>query len=447
MSDLNNQDAEGIDVDLNEMDNLDDFMNLEDFASLENLEELDDLNDIPDLEGMEPEAAPDVGLDALDGFDDPEEGDMFNITLPDEEEGNNEEDVDSMLEGLLDDLDTKGSLEEEAVPDESVDDMGDLLHMLGGSDSDSEEDTAEPEKAEDSKEDAEEEDLLSLVENSDMDQLTAEEPEEEEKEKKPGLMKRLFGNIVTDEIAEAERAAMEAEKEAAGQKEQEAAIKKEEAAAAKAAKAEEKAAAKAAKAEAKKAKKAQKAEAKAAKKAEREAEAAEELQVTGKLNKVGVSIIVVLTVIFLAGEISGTQIFSYRSTVNAAKDYLKAKKYTQAYEEILGTNMKKKDQETYDKIVTVMKVQRSLNAYESYMNMGYTPDALNSLLVGMRRYDENIEKARGLEVDQDLDSCREEILTILYDEFGLSEKAAYDILALEKEEYTERVVELGTDNK
>ena len=47
-----------------------------------------------------------------------------------------------------------------------------------------------------------------------------------------------------------------------------------------------------------------------------------------------------------------------------------------------------------------MKVQRSLNSYENYDNMKYYPDALNALLVGLKKYDENIETARNLEIEK-----------------------------------------------
>ena len=253
---------------------------------------------------------------------------------------------------------------------------------------------------------------------------------------------------MTDEIANAEIAQREKDKEEEAAKQEAAEAAKEEKKAAKAEKAEEKAEAKKAKAEEKELKKAAKAEEKAQKTAEKEAQTAEEaaqeeLEVTGKLNKVGVSIVVILAAMFLATEISGTEIFSYNSTMKQAESFFEAGKYTDAYREILGTNMKNKDQETYDKIVTVMKVQRSLNSYENYDNMKYYPDALNALLVGLRKYDENIETARNLEIEKDVDGCKEKILTLLDEEYGLSEDQAIGILSLKKDAYTDRVVELG----
>lgn len=291
-------------------------------------------------------------------------------------------------------------------------------------------------------------DMQALLEGLGGSDIPEELSEVQEVTKKPGLLKRLFGNVVTDEIAEAELAERAKEQEEEAAKKEAAEAAKEEKKAAKAAKAEEKAEAKKAKAEEKELKKAAKEEEKAAKKAEKEAKKAEEdaeaeLEVTGKLNKVGVSIVVILAAMFLAAEISGTKIFSYRSTIKEATSFFDAGKYTDAYQEILGTDMKKSDQETYDKIVTVMKVQRALNSYENYDNMKYYPDALNALLVGLKKYDENLDTAKSLEVEEDLDSCRDKIVTLLDEEYGLSESQARELLVLDKTSYTDKVVAIA----
>lgn len=291
-------------------------------------------------------------------------------------------------------------------------------------------------------------DMQALLEGLGGSDIPEELSEVQEVTKKPGLLKRLFGNVVTDEIAEAELAERAREQEEEAAKKEAAEAAKEEKKAAKAAKAEEKAEAKKAKAEEKELKKAAKAEEKAAKKAEKEAKKAEEdaeaeLEVTGKLNKVGVSIVVILAAMFLAAEISGTKIFSYRSTIKEATSFFDAGKYTDAYQEILGTDMKKSDQETYDKIVTVMKVQRALNSYENYDNMKYYPDALNALLVGLKKYDENLDTAKNLEIEDDLDSCRDKIVTLLDEEYGLSEPQARELLVLDKTAYTDKVVAIA----
>lgn len=433
------------------------------------------LDDLPDLSEIE-----DLGM-----FSDSEEqSNTPAVEVPESTSG--EESLDDMVGDFLDDLDASAGTAAQEVQSENA-----VADSVGTG-----EESGQPDHSEILKDFGSEPDQSSDIENTEpeavqkpvleeepdeeafgLDDILALEPEEEENnpsddmqalledlseenipvlpedvqgdvEKKPGLLKRLFGNIVTDEIAEAELAQREKDKEEEAARQEAAEAAKEEKKAAKAAKAEEKAEAKKAKAEEKELKKAAKAEEKAQKKAEKEAKKAEEaaqeeLEVTGKLNKVGVSIVVILAAMFLATEISGTEIFSYKSTMKQAVSAFDDERYTDAYREILGTDLKKKDQETYDKIITVMKVQRSLNSYENYDNMKYYPDALNALLVGLKKYDENIETARNLEIEKDVDNCKDKILTLLDEEYGLSEAQAREILSLKKDAYTDRVVELG----
>jgi len=266
----------------------------------------------------------------------------------------------------------------------------------------------------------------------------------EEKAKKPGFFKRVFGNVVTDEIAEAERKAKEDEEERAKEKvEQEAKAKAE-----KEAKKAEKAEAKEAKKAEKAAKKAEKAEEKAAKKAEKaakkaEEKAAEEQEVVGKLNKAGVIIVAVFAAILLAGVVLGTDIFSYRLVKSEAERYFELQRYSDAYKEAIGSRLEEKEPDMYEKIVIVMKVQQALDKYSNYSNMKYYPDALNALLEGLKKYDENIDTARDIGVDGDLKVCRNKILSVLKDEFGLSEAQADAILSLEGEKYTAKVVSVA----
>ena len=330
--------------------------------------------------------------------------------------------IDSMLDGLLDSLDINGSLDgEEAPPGSASEEAGDgldgMLDSLG---------------------------IQGAAAASAVSGETAadtQQEETEEEEKKPGFFKRVFGNVVTDEIAEAERKAKEEEEQQAVLKAEEEAKAKEEKEAKKAAAAEAKEAKKAAKA----AKKAEKAEQKAAKKAEKQAKkeeekAAEEQEVVGKLNKAGVIIVVAGSALLLAGVILGTNIFGYSSSKSEAERYFTLQKYSDAYNEARGTKMQDKDPELYDKILTVMKVQQSLDSYSSYAVMKYYPDALDALLRGLQKYDENIDMALDLEIEGDMKVCKNRILSILKDEFSLSEQEAYSILSLDDEAYTKKVV-------
>ena len=334
--------------------------------------------------------------------------------------------LNMMLDGLLDDLDMTGSLQQEtASKDELVEDQdaeaADIFDMLG---------------ADSESQDVSIDDLLDIA-------APEEYPEEEPTDQK-GLFQRVFGNVINDEIAEEERKAQEEEEQKAAEKAELAEQKKAEKEQAKEAKKAEKEAKKAAKAEEKAAKKAEKEAEKAEQKAQQEEEAeAEKYEVTGKLNKVGVAIIAILTVTFLVVEIAGTNIHGYSSSKKQAMKYFEMGKYEQAYQEVLGTKVKEKDPDTYNKIRTVMQVQRALDSYQNYDAMNYYPDALNALIRGLQRYDANLETAKQLEIEDEVDGCKEQIVSLLQSEYGVSESQARELLSLDKAEYTSKVVEIA----
>lgn len=401
---------------------------------------LDDALDDLSLDALsEGDGAQDDSGMALDGVDMSEDGLLGNFDIDLDAFGGEEAQTDAaedsglgnMLDGILDNLDMGGTADGSSSQGEgqSQDSMEDLLGLddsLFGGDGES----------------APMEEDLSL---DMLDESSMVPPEMPQEEKKPGFFKRVFGNVVTDEIAEQEReAAKKAEEDAEKQAEEDAKAKEEK----DALKAEKKAAKEAKAAEKKKQKEAQKAEkakAKAEKKAKEEEEAAAELEVIGKLNKVGVCIIVIATVVFLTVEIAGTNAFGYISTKKEAVRYFEMGKYTDAYKLAVGTKMAEKDSEEYEKIKTVMKIQQCLNAYQNYDRMKYYPEALDALLRGVKRYDANIEKATQLEVEKDMMSCRTQIISLLQTEFNMTEAKAYSLLALDREAYQNEVVKIGVE--
>lgn len=386
-----------------------------------------------------------------DGADEEQpDNDIMSLTedgTADDESGS----IDDMLGGLLDDFDKNGSIGDEseeqskensgsdAGDGQKADDLSDLLGML------SDDSTSDDVISLDSVSNEEIPDIseipdIPMQEEEDISNILPQNEEKEDDGEKQSIFKKVFGNVVTDEIAEAEK--KQEEEEAA--KKEEAEKVKEEKAAEKAKQKEEKEKLKAEKAEAKAAAKAKKAEEKAAKKAEKQAQKEAEREaaaneVVGKLNKVGVSIVAVFGVIILAGIIIGTNSFGSGLDKKKATNYFEMHRYSQAYESAVGTNMKEKNPEQYKKIVTVMKVQHALDSYQNYENVKKYPEALDALLMGLKKYDANKKTAYDLEIENDLASVYDKILDILSDEFGLSKSQAYDILSLGSSEYTSKV--------
>ncbi len=246
---------------------------------------------------------------------------------------------------------------------------------------------------------------------------------DENKEKKT-LSQILFGEPDAEEIEEEEK--LKAKK----------AAKKEE----KAKKKEENQEKKAEKLELKKSsdekKKSEKLEKKKAKAEAYEEEAKIEAAENGKpVSKVVTAIIFAAFAILAVIVIFGTNIFNYKRVIKRAADYFDRQRYRLAYDEVAGVEVKDKDQDLKDRIYTVMYVQRLYESYENNMKLNRPDKALDSLIRGLEKYDEHYEEAVELEIVDDINLCRSNILAALSTTFGISEDTAYQIMDYEGQEY------------
>lgn len=145
--------------------------------------------------------------------------------------------------------------------------------------------------------------------------------------------------------------------------------------------------------------------------------------------------------------ILGTDAYSYTLNIKNARTNFERERYTEAYNEIYGLDVRKQDQEIYDKIITVMYVNKQINSYSNNMSMGNYPEALDSLLKGLERYDKYLERAKELGIKKKLDSLKISILEELASTFGLTEKEAKKLNAIEDQsEYSIDVISIAIEN-
>ena len=147
----------------------------------------------------------------------------------------------------------------------------------------------------------------------------------------------------------------------------------------------------------------------------------------GRINRLGAVIVFIFFGLLAMLLYVGTNAVSYTLSIQNATSYFDKQKYTQAYNEVYGMDIKDEDIEIYDKIQTVMFVNKQLNSYNNYYAMGKHPEALDSLLKGLKRYDKYIELATMLGIKTDLDYVREQILAELNEVYNLSEKEAIQL--------------------
>ncbi len=300
--------------------------------------------------------------------------------------------------------------------------------------------------------------VLNDIDSGDLDNQLDTLDEEKSKKKikktkkdssKKSFWQKIFGNVVeelTPEQIEAEKqkaiAAEEKKKADAELRAKRAQESKEEKAARKAEEkiAKEEAAKK--KAEEKK-KKAEEAKEKARQKKEAKL-ALEELDVNeGRINRIGSTILFIIFAVLTIFIIVGSNIYSYNLSIRNAQKEFDIHHYNDAYYEVYGLDIHDEDIELYDQIMTVMYVNTQLNAYEYYMTSNNKDKALDSLLRGLQRYDKYLELATKLDIEDDLNYVKNNILAELDSSFKLSETEAYNMIALRDDvDYSEYIYSL-----
>lgn len=175
-------------------------------------------------------------------------------------------------------------------------------------------------------------------------------------------------------------------------------------------------------------------------------EVIDEVEDEGRINRIGASIVFCFFGILALVLFFGTEKVSYSLSIRHATDYFERQKYNEAYNEISGIEPKDEDREIYDRIMTVMYVNKQLNSYNNYYYLGMYPQALDSLLKGIERYDKYIEYATMLGIKSDLDYVRGQILAELENVFSLSDDEIKKLLDIKDAyEYSQEIHKIAQE--
>ncbi len=265
----------------------------------------------------------------------------------------------------------------------------------------------------------------------------------DKKSERPGLFKKLFANIVDDKAIRQAKEIKQAEEAAKQKKLKDEEKKNEQKEEKKLAKAEAKVNRQNAKTE-RAEKRAEKKEARREARELRALEAEADAEILGRINKVGATVVCVLIGAIALSILFATNMFSYSRSVKQAQTSFDKGLYTDSYNKLLGVDLKEEDQVLYQKVVTVMYVYKQLEAYEVYYDTNDFPMALDALLKGIREYDKHLPEAIELEVTSNLDSVKNQLVTELAAEYGITEDMAKEInMISDSSEYSRRVYELS----
>lgn len=431
--------------------------NDENLTGLEDLFDADNSDDMAEFMSM---------LDSIDVDDSPllqemESVDTFQmdeeVSLSEEENFSTEEEdfeMDDMMLGLgLDDVEDMGDMEDlgetKDLPMGDASDDESILQLLDAVGEESagiaEAMVSEPEPSVD--ESAEElEDILADFASGEPEPEQNQEPEV--KEPKKGFFKKVnekFHKQPTEEELFLKMQEEAEEKEWEEKQQEEARIKKEEKKAKKQQKKEAAAIKKQERDEKKAAKKAAAEEKKAAKKAEKESKKGPipKSQLVPLKPMIAFVILgIAVSVLFL----TFSNYSYYNSSIDEAKEKFIHQKYEEAYEILIGLDIKKKDEKFYEQVQTVRIVDRDLESYKNFVKVGDYELALEALVRGVGKYSVQAEYAKELKLEKEMYNLYEEMLKELTVRFGMTEKEALSLYNLkDKEGYTKQIEQVARD--
>lgn len=121
---------------------------------------------------------------------------------------------------------------------------------------------------------------------------------------------------------------------------------------------------------------------------------------------IGIFAIVTSVCIFI-----GSGIYTYSLALNKGNDNFQNRNYSEAYNEMNSLPfMREEDTILYNKVKTVMMVQKYLNLYDSYNALGMEQEGKQSLLDGIVKYEEIREYAEDIDVLEDIEYVKNQIL-------------------------------------
>lgn len=150
-------------------------------------------------------------------------------------------------------------------------------------------------------------------------------------------------------------------------------------------------------------------------------------------------------VAFCATVIAAVNLLSIFLTDYADKQNARTAFYSGQYEDVYlllyNRTLNAEEQLIYNRADTVLQLQRRLDSYHANKKMGMEAEALDSLLLGVIKY-ESLAGGETYGASDELRALYQDILNTLSTEYGISEEMAMEINTYDSEAYTQKIYAL-----
>ena len=149
-----------------------------------------------------------------------------------------------------------------------------------------------------------------------------------------------------------------------------------------------------------------------------------------RISPLAIILMITVIVLLVGGIYIGSNVFSYNSNIKEATNSYIDNDYTKAYNLLAGMKLKDKDKDFYKQVENIMKVEKHINDFNSFITIEKYTYALEALIRGIESYDENIEASKELGTYEILETEMNEIDTLLKNYFGMSIEDARTIIQI-----------------
>lgn len=132
----------------------------------------------------------------------------------------------------------------------------------------------------------------------------------------------------------------------------------------------------------------------------------------------------------------------YKLSMTEARTAYNAGDYFAAYEDLMGMDLKESDEDLFKKSRLLGDLQKKNKEYQVFVKRKMYDLALDSLVSGVARYQDNLDEAKTLGIEEEYTKEGDALVQLLQDQYGVSVDDAVSMYRLNREQYSIKIDEI-----
>lgn len=132
----------------------------------------------------------------------------------------------------------------------------------------------------------------------------------------------------------------------------------------------------------------------------------------------------------------------YKLSMTEARTAYNAGDYFAAYEDLMGMDLKESDEDLFKKSRLLGDLQKKNKEYQVFVKRKMYDLALDSLVSGVARYQDNLDEAKALGIEEEYAKEGDALVQLLQDQYGVSVDDAVSMYRLNREQYSIKIDEI-----